>query len=452
MIQWMHGTLAKWILRFLAVFLIISFAAWGIEDMIRPPSNIEDVADVDGTVIGRNEVSLQFSRLMNVMRNRFGPDFDTQQAVQLGLLDQTLDQMISARLIAIDAHRLGLDAGEDQIRQAIFDDQRFLGVGNRFDRNRFRQYLAREGMSEAAFVATLRDQIIRRQVASALGAATTVPKILQETLFKYRNEKRIAEIVLIPFGKISEIATPSDAELVKFHKENPGLFTAPEYRQVVSIYLDPDAMAKGQSPSEKRIMDEFEDRRPSLEVPERRTVDQVLLPDEAKAKKLSQEIKEGKSFADAVKDATGNAPISLGTLSELEMPDLAVATAAFSLAKGAASGPIKSPLGWHILQVTKIVPGIEPKLKDHRDRIVTELAREMAVDEIINLTGKLDDSLAGGARIEDASNSIGARILRIDAVDRDGLARGGEDLAGDPVQIPQRKAHSRNRLDPIRQD
>jgi len=429
MIQWMHGTVAKWILRFLAVLLIISFAAWGIEDMIRPPSNIEDVAQVDGTVISRNEVSLKFSRLMNVMRNRLGPDFDTQQAVQLGLLDQTLDQMINARLVSIDAHRLGLNAGEDQIRQAIFEDRRFQGVDNRFDRNRFRQYLAQEGTPEGAFVATLRDQIIRRQVAGALGAATAVPKILQETLFKYRNEKRIAEIVLIPLGKIGEIATPSDAELIKFHKENPGAFTAPEYRQVVSIYLDPDAMAKGQYPSDKRIKAEFENRRLSLEVPERRTVEQTLVTDEAKAKKLLQEIRGGKSFADAVKGATGNAPISLGTLSNLEMPDQAVADSAFSLDMDAVSEPIKSPLGWHLLRVTKIVPGIEPKLKDHRKKIVMELAREMAVDAIIRLTGKLDDTLAGGARIEDASNSIGAKILMIDAVDGD-----GHDMNGRPVK------------------
>jgi len=432
MIQWMHGTVAKWVLRFLAVFLIISFAAWGIEDMIRPRSNVEEVAQVDGTVISRNEVSQQFSRLMNAMRNRLGPDFDTEQAVQLGLLDQTLDQMINARLISIDARRLGLDAGEDQIRQAIFDDQRFRGVGNRFDRNRFRQFLSQEGMPEGAFIATLRDQIIRRQVAGALGAATTVPKILQETLFKYRNEKRVAEIVPIPFGKINEIAAPSEAELVKFHKENPGLFTAPEYRQVVSIYLDPDAMAKGQTPSEKRIKEEFEERRQSLSVPERRTVHQALLPDEAKAKALVQAIKAGKSFDDAVKEATGNAPISLGSLSKLEMPDQDIADAAFALAKDAVSAPIKSPLGWHVLQVTDIVPGVEAELKDHRKKIAAEIAREMAVDEIIKLTGQLDDSLAGGARIEDASNIIGAKILKFDAVDSDGLDPKGKPVKGLP--------------------
>jgi peptidyl-prolyl cis-trans isomerase D len=108
------------------------------------------------------------------------------------------------------------------------------------------------------------------------------------------------------------------------------------------------------------------------------------------------------------------------------MPDQAIADAAFALAKDAVSGPVKSPLGWHLLQVTNIVPGIEPELKDHRKKIVTELAREMAVDEIIKLTGKLDDTLAGGAQIEDASNSIGARILKIDAVDGAGLDPNGK--------------------------
>ena len=426
MIQWMHSTVAKWILRFLAVFLIISFAAWGIEDMIRPPSNIEDVAEVDGTVIGRYEVSQQFARLMNTMRGRLGPDFDIQQAVQLGLLDQVLDQMINARLISLDASRLGLNAGEEQIREAIFNDQRFRGLGNRFDRNRFRQYLAQEGMPEGAFVGMMRDQIIRSQVAGALGAATTVPKLLQDTLFKYRNEKRVAEIVMIPFGKINEIPAPSDADLVKFHKENPGLFTAPEYRQVVSIYLDPDAMAKGHTPSEQRIKEEFEDRRAGLADPERRAVEQILLSDEAKAKTLVADIKGGKSFSDAAKAATGKAPISLGSLSKLEMPDTTVADAAFALEKGKVSEPVKSPLGWHVLQVTKMVSGIEPELKDHRKRIITEIAREMAVDDIINLTAKLDDSLASGAQIEDASNTIGAKILKIDAVDREGLDMKGK--------------------------
>jgi peptidyl-prolyl cis-trans isomerase D len=432
MIEWMHSRVAKWILRFLAIFLIISFAAWGIEDMIRPPSNIETVAEVDGTEISRNEVNYQFQRVVNNMRRQLGPNFDIQQAVQLGVLDQTVDQMINARLITLDARRLGLHAGDELIRQTIMKDQRFQGLGNQFDRNAFRGYLAQEGMPEGAFVATLREQIIRQQLASALGAATTVPGILQDTLFRYRNEQRVAEVVTIPFGKLTDIKEPSDSELADFHKKNPGLFTSPEYREVTTIYLDPDEVAKGIQLSEDRIKEEFEDRKSSLAVPERRDIEQALLFDEAKAKSLSQMLKQGQDFAKAVKEVTGKDPSRLGTLSKNELPDPSVAETAFALAKDTASEPVKSPLGWHILRITKIIPGKTPRLEDHRSAIAAELARETAIDDLIKLTGKLDDTLAGGATLEDAASSIGARVLHFPAVDADGRDQTGKPIPNFP--------------------
>lgn len=432
MIEWMHSKVAKWILRILAVFLIISFAAWGIEDMIRPPSNIETVAEVDDTVISRNDVNYQFQRVVSNMRSQLGPDFDIQQAVQLGVLDQTIDQMVNARLITLDAHRLGLNAGEAQIRQAIMTDRRFQGVGNRFDPNAFRAFLSQEGMPEGAFVATLRDQIIRRQVASALGAATTVPKILQDTLFSYRNEQRVAELVTIPLGKQTDIKDPSDSELVEFHKKNPGLFSAPEYREITTIYLDPQQVAKDVRPLEDKIMEEFENRKSSLQIPERRTVEQAFLSDEAKAKSLSQALKQGGKFAETVKQMTGSDPTSLGTVGRAELPDPTVAEAAFSAPLDVASDPVKSPLGWHILRVTKIIPGKEPRLEDHRKAISDDLAKDTAIDDLIKLTGKLDDTLAGGASLDDAADSIGSRALKFAAVDANGRDPSGKAIAGFP--------------------
>lgn len=432
MIEWMHSTAAKWILRVLAVFLIISFAAWGIEDMIRPPSNTETVAEVDDTPISRIEVNYQFQRVVNNMRQQLGPDFDIQQAVQLGVLDQTVEQMINARLITLDAHRLGLNAGEDEIKQAILNDQRFQGLGNQFDRSAFRGYLAQEGMSEAAFVSTLRDQIVRRQVAGALGAATTVPKILQDTLFKYRNEQRVAELVTIPYGKLADIKAPSDTDLDKFYKDNPGLFTAPEYRSIAAIYLDPQEVAKDVRPPEDRIREEFEDRKASLEVPERRTIDQALLFDEEKAKSLSQMLKQGEPFAQAVKTVTGKEPTRLGTLSQNDLPDPAVAEAAFSTPKDAVGEPVKSPLGWHVLRVTEIIEGKTPRFEDHRSRISADIAKEIAIDDLIKLTGRLDDTLAGGATIEDAAAAMGTKALIIPAVDAEGRDPSGKSIAGFP--------------------
>ena len=41
MIEMMRSRVATWVARILAFFLIIAFAIWGIEDMIRLPSGAE---------------------------------------------------------------------------------------------------------------------------------------------------------------------------------------------------------------------------------------------------------------------------------------------------------------------------------------------------------------------------------------------------------------------------
>ena len=81
-----------------AVLLIISFAIWGIGDMITPGGNTNQVAEVDGTHITQREFQDQFQREMNRIRARIG-NIDAQQARNLGLADSTLDGLIARRLL-----------------------------------------------------------------------------------------------------------------------------------------------------------------------------------------------------------------------------------------------------------------------------------------------------------------------------------------------------------------
>src|SRR5690606_23303306 len=115
--------------------------------------------------------------------------------------------------LSLEANRMGLAAGEDLIRQAIRNDRSFQGIGGRFDRDQFFAFLRQQGMSEGAFVAMLRDQIMRNQITGTLAASTSVPRLLQETIFQYRNERRVANVVTIPLAAPSDIAAPGEAEL-----------------------------------------------------------------------------------------------------------------------------------------------------------------------------------------------------------------------------------------------
>jgi peptidyl-prolyl cis-trans isomerase D len=110
-----------------------------------------------------------------------------------------------------------------------------------------------------------------------------------------------------------------------------------------------------------------------------------------------------------------------------------LADAAFELPEGGVSNLIESPLGWHLIRVTSIQPAQRRSLDEVGDQLTKELANERAVDALIDLSARLEDALAGGAKLEEAASQIGLKPLKIEALDSKGL-----DPEGRPVgDLPQ---------------
>ena len=431
MMEQMRNKAAKVVVWILSVFLIASFALWGIGDMFQGRSTATAVAEVGDTEVSRTEVQEQFRRVVDTMRARLGSTFDSQQAVQFGLLDEVLDRIVNGRLVSLEAQRLGLGAGEAQIAATIRNAPQFRGPGGQFDANRYHAFLRQERMGEDAYVAIVRDEILRSQLTGAVIGGAAVPKSLVALLYRYRNEQRVADVVTVPLGEVSSIPDPDPATLAAFHKENAGMFTAPEYRKAVVLYLDPAERAKEIRPPEERIREEYEHRLPQISVPERRKLSQILLQDEEKAKQAAEALKQGKDFDTVAREFGGGGPVDLGDLRQQDLPK-DIADAAFKAEEGSVAGPVRSPLGWHLIRVGKITRGTTPSYDEVRGRISDDLARELAVDALIKLTADVDDSLAGGATLEATAEKVNAKLLKIEAIDANGRDRSGSPVAGLP--------------------
>ena len=124
-------------------------------------------------------------------------------------------------------------------------------------------------------------------------------------------------------------------------------------------------------------------------------------------------------------------PNDLGNLRKQDLPPK-VGDAAFKLALNGVTSPIKTALGWHVVHVKKIEEGRTPTFDSLKAEITRDLAREMAVDNIVKLTGKLDDALAGGASLEDAASAVSAKVLKFAAVDSTGKGPDGKPVSGLP--------------------
>ena len=432
LLEGMKKGVGKIIMIVLAVLLIISFAVWGIGDMTGAISNPDSVASVAGNKISQREFQEQFRREMNQIRARIG-DVDIEQARNFGIVQSTLNGLISRRLIAEQADDLGLAIGDEQIAARIRNEAAFRNELGQFDRARYQQVLANNGLSEAAYVASLRNDIRQGLLALAINGGVSAPTALADTIYRYRNERRVADVVKIPRPEIEAAPEPTDTQLTDYLNENSDIFMAPEYRRLTVLYLNPEEVARELSPPADRVREEYEYRLPSLAVPERRRLEQILIRDEAEAKKAYDSLSEGRSFESVSEETTGRKgdDLKIGLVARTDMlPDLG--EAAFALEQSKFTQPIQTPLGWHIIRVAEIQPGHKPAFAEVEKEIAADLAKELALDDLVKRANRVEDALAGGATIEEAAADAGAQLRKIGPIDAAKKLQNGTVVAGLP--------------------
>jgi peptidyl-prolyl cis-trans isomerase D len=432
LLEKMNKGVGKIVITFLAVLLIISFAVWGLGDFAGGSSN-RGIAQVGGTEITQREFRSQFRREMDRMRSRLG-NIDAQQARTLGLADSTLNGLISRRLLSLQASELGLLVSNEQVVSQIQSEPAFRNAAGQFDRSVFQVTLANNGLSEDAYVASLRQDTQQDYIGEVISAGTSVPPLLTQSVLRYRNERRSADVIKINRSTLRSAPTPSDTELKSYLDQNTDQFQSPEYRVLSFLHLDPAEVAKELSPSDEKIKQEYDNRLSSLSIPEVRRIEQIFLKDKETMAKAHATLSEGRSFQDVAKRFSGKSgdDIKLGLLKQGDLlPDLG--TAAFALKKDEFTKPLKSSLGWHILRVSEIQLGREPKLEEVRKEISNDLALELALDDLVTRANRVEDTLAGGATIEDAAREAGMKVQQNPPIDTTKKTQTGLVLEGLPT-------------------
>ena len=412
--------------------LILSFAVWGIGDIFRRGMRAQYVAEVGSQRILPQEFQDQYRRELHRLQTMLQTEVTAERARELGLPQRVLREMISRVLFDLAARDAGVAVSDEVVRQAIFDNVSFHNSEGKFDRGVFQTLLNNAGYSEERFVALTRQDIVRNQVTEAITAGGAVLQVMLDDLYRYRNERRTAETVLVSAAAMTDIPTPSEADLEAYHKDHAEAFTAPEYRALTAVIMTPADLAPRMTVSEDRLKDEYEARLADFKIPEERTLRQIILKDEAAAKDAVARIAKGESFDKVAKELTGKPPLDLGTVKQADVPMPELAAAAFRAPEGGITDPVETPLGWHIAEVVKIITGHTESFEEAKGKLTHELQLREASDAIYDLGNKVQDALGGGAPLEEAAKKLDLKVVKIAAVDGKGLSPEGKPVAGLP--------------------
>lgn len=435
----MRSKVSGILIKALFAALVGSFAFWGIGDVFRDRASSPNVAEVGDIAITQPQLAREFDRQMKQFRQILGQNFDQAQAKQLGLVDRSLANLIVRGLYDVYGRQLGIVVTDAHVRRVIESDPT-LQANGQFDRVRLQSMLSQLGMDEASYVDSVRRDIVRQWIAMAVVAGVRAPDPLVDPLYRYRNETRIAETLLIESATLPEPPAPDDATLAAFHEANANLFQAPEYRGVTLLKLRPEDFTGQVELTDDELKAAFEQRAAEFDQPERRTVEQIVLQDEAQAKTAAERLAAGGDFAAVAAEVTGAPPVPLGTVERSAfVSDLsALSDAAFATDIGKTTEPLKTPLGWHILRVTAIEPEAKASFEAVKDQLRQEIQTERATDAMIGAANSLDEALAGGANLTDAAGRIGLAATTVPAVDQQGLGSDGKPVAamsGSPLAL-----------------
>lgn len=428
MLQIIRSKVTSIFVKILFVLLIVSFAIWGIGDIFFGSPAGKVAVDIGGEVrYTTQEVAAEFE----TARRRIGVPLTAEQAMQLGMLDQVLDNLVTEGLMAAATRRLDLSVGTDRV--AEFVRSRFVDQTGQFDSARYQMFLTNNGWSEQEFVQRLRQDFAKRQLIDALVAVDDAPAPVVDRLLAYREERRVAQAVAIPAAAVEAPGEPEPAALTAYFEASKNRYEEPEYRTVTWVEISPAKVAETIEVPEAELRAAYDERAEQLATPERREVQQVLFESEDAAKAARARIAAGEDFAAVAADTTGvdAAALDLGLLARDGLPD-GTADAVFALPQDEVSQPVKSAFGWHLFRVRSIQPGSTVSFEEAKPKLRDEIAHDQALDQVYETANKVEDALAGGSTLEEAAKSMELPVRSIEGFSSSGKLKAGGEAEGLP--------------------
>ena len=391
-----HAT--GWIAWAIVILISIPFALWGIQEYLSPTSNVS-VAVVNGTEIGINDFQRTYQRQLQQLRAILGPSFDINQLDEERLRRESLEELINSEIVLQTARAGGMRVGDQQLAHAIRTQEMFQRDG-RFSDELYQQWLRNQGYSVGGFEIDLKRSMLTEQlVVGIAGSAFVTDRELAQAV-SLQRQQRVIDTLTVPVERFADVEV--DAEAVRAHYEaNQVDYVSPEQVKLKYVEVSRDAIAAGIDVDEERLREIYERRKADLQTPEQREASHILvaLPadaDEAAVEAararlvaLKQQIEAGASFEELAREHSedpGSARQggSLGSFGRGVM-DPAFEDAAFRLALGEVSDPVRSAFGFHLIRVDAIHESRVPSFEDIRESLRTDYRNSQAEQRFVEL-------------------------------------------------------------------
>ncbi|MBS6032147.1 MAG: peptidylprolyl isomerase [Pantoea sp.] len=382
------------VLKIILGLIILSFVLTGVGNYLIGGNN-DYAAKVNGQEISRAQLEQAFNSERSRQQQMLGDQF-SQLASNDGYMQQirqqALSQLIDQALLDSYIKDLHLSISDDQVKQAIFNQQAFQTNG-KFDNAKYLGLIGNMGFSADQYAEALRKQLSNQQLINAVANTDFMLKGETSKLVELVSQQRVIRQATLDVNALAAKQTVSDDEINQYYQQHKTSFMAPEQFRVSYILMDAASMQ--QDASEADIQAWYDQHKADYTQPQRNRYSVIQTKTEADANALLTQLKGGASFTELAKSKSID-PISarkggdMGWLEPATTPD-ELKNAGLT-EKGQMSGVIKSSVGFLIVRLEDIQPEQVKPLDEVRDAIAAKVKQEKGVDAFYKLQQKVSEA------------------------------------------------------------
>ena len=372
-----------------ATFIVAIFAIWGGAGRLGDTNRSDTLASVGGSKISSDAFYQALRSRLEAIGKQFGGELTAQLIQQLGVPQQTLQQLVQQQLLLEIAADMGLRATDAEVRDkivaypALQQDGKFVGFES------YRRILEYNHIPLAEFETGLRQDVLMGKVVEVLTAGIFVTDEEVWQAYRKQNDSAKIEYLVAETAKTEVTETPGEAELRAHFDRNAAIYKIPEKRTADYVVLRTADLKKEIAVKDDEIAKYYRDNSAQFQEAEKVQVSRIWLPFTAadkdavlaQARGFRDRAAGGEDFAALARSFSKDDKAAAGGdwgLYDWRSLTPAETEAVAKLDKGGVSEVVETETGAAILKATEKTPAVIKPLSEVQATIKGILEEEKA--------------------------------------------------------------------------
>ncbi len=429
----------KWIAFAVLVPVIITMAFFGIDSYfstridtysakIHGPAKF-GIWGAQEREISQDEFRRRYEQTRLQERERQGEAFDSEAFESADNKRNVLDAMVDEALLGMVAERDGITVGEAQVASQLKDMPEFQ-VNGVYSVDQYRLALAGQGQTHAQFMATMRADLARRTIPSQIVASAIASNSELEAFLGLSQQTRDLALVDLPTPALPA-ELPSEEQLKAWYDGHASLYRSEEKVVIDYVEIDGAALESPASADEATLRGLYDTLKARFVTPPGRVASHILVAVAADVDEATDTAARERAMALAAKARAPGADFAaiaressedvgskaeggdLGTIAEGDIgPEFEGALFALTEA-GQVTDPVRTPAGWHVIQLRELTPGTERPFEDVRADLEAEFVANERERVFSELSGGLVERIyKDPTALAPAAEAMGLAVSR----------------------------------------